>query len=123
MVSSGRGVHEALAAARTLEKAGISVDVIDMPSVDENTCRELARKGVPVLFYEHNNGWLLQECLLALSRMGISSECIGGLNCQSVHGERWYIHSGTYAQLLEAMGLSQRHLMEKLTCLAKGDAD
>lgn len=123
VVSSGRGVHEALAAARTLEKAGIRVDVIDMPSVDENACRELAQKGAPVLFYEHNNGWLLQECLLALSRRGISSKCISGLNCQSVHGERWYIHSGAYAQLLEAMGLSQQHLMERLTCLIKGCID
>ena len=35
IVSSGRGVHEALAAADAVRKRGIAVGVVDMPSIDE----------------------------------------------------------------------------------------
>ena len=35
IVSSGRGVHEAIAAARVCAKSGMQVAVIDMPSIDE----------------------------------------------------------------------------------------
>ena len=39
IVSSGRGVHEALAAADECAKRGVRVGVIDMPSVDEECLR------------------------------------------------------------------------------------
>ncbi len=35
IVSSGRGVHEALAAAKKCAEVGVNVSVVDMPSVDE----------------------------------------------------------------------------------------
>ena len=37
IVSSGRGVHEALAAARDCAASGVNVAVIDMPSIDEDS--------------------------------------------------------------------------------------
>ena len=42
IVSSGRGVHEALAAAEELRAGGIAVSVVDMPSIDEKLLLDLA---------------------------------------------------------------------------------
>ena len=43
IVSSGRGVHEALAAARECAASGVQVAVIDMPSIDEELLLEIVR--------------------------------------------------------------------------------
>ncbi len=51
IISSGRGVHEALAAAAQCAAAGIPVGVVDMPSIDEELLLEL-----------YNSGQLLDSC-------------------------------------------------------------
>jgi transketolase len=56
IVSSGRGVHEAIAAAGVLAKTGLNAAVIDMPSVDESLMMELASSGKPQIFAQQNNG-------------------------------------------------------------------
>src|SRR4029453_18809038 len=47
-VSSGRGVHEAVAAAGICEKRGINIAVVDMPSIDDELLLQLYRSGKPV---------------------------------------------------------------------------
>ena len=37
LISSGRAVHESLAAAELCERSGVSVRVVDMPSIDQET--------------------------------------------------------------------------------------
>jgi transketolase C-terminal domain/subunit len=56
IVSSGRGVHEALAAAKLLEKQGVFVGVVDMPSIDRQKLLELSSTGKPLVVAEQNNG-------------------------------------------------------------------
>ena len=45
IVSSGRGVHEALAAADECAARGLTVGVVDMPSIDEDLLVELCESG------------------------------------------------------------------------------
>ena len=45
IISSGRGVHEALAAAALLEQDGLMVGVVDMPSIDERLLFDLYESG------------------------------------------------------------------------------
>src|SRR5580700_4414677 len=45
IISSGRGVHEALAAAAQCAAAGVPVGVVDMPSIDEQLLLELYDSG------------------------------------------------------------------------------
>ena len=63
IVSSGRGVHEALAAARVCATAGTDVGVVDMPSIDEELLLELSESGKLVCLAEQNNGYILQNLL------------------------------------------------------------
>jgi len=58
IVSSGRGVHEALAAA-DLCGAG----VVDMPSIDDQLLLELYDSGKALFFAEQNNGYIWQNFL------------------------------------------------------------
>ena len=58
IVTSGRGVYEALDAAKKLEAEGVMINVIDMPSIDEDAIVELYRSGKPVFIAEQNNGYL-----------------------------------------------------------------
>src|SRR5271163_1831944 len=57
LVSAGRGVHEALAAAVLLQKEGIAVGVVDMPSIDEGLLLELVNSGQWLILAEQNNGY------------------------------------------------------------------
>ena len=68
VVSSGRGVHEAIAAAGICAKRGTSVTVVDMPSIDDGLLLELYDSGKPLLFAEQNNGYIWQNFLKVLYR-------------------------------------------------------
>ncbi len=58
IISSGRGVHEALAAAEDCAKHGVKVGVVDMPSIDEDLLLSLADSGKCLCFAEQNNGYI-----------------------------------------------------------------
>jgi len=111
IVSSGRGVHEALAAADILAKSGSRVGVVDMPSVDDSLMMELARSGKPIIFAEQNNGYLLQNFLKVLYRhrtpdQGNILSRVVSISTLDGDGKPQFIHSATYEQLTEAFGLT-----------------
>ena len=68
VVSSGRGVHEAIAAAALCAKSGIGVTVVDMPSIDEGLLLQLYDSGKLLIFAEQNNGYIWQNFLKVLYR-------------------------------------------------------
>ena len=63
IVSSGRGVHEAIAAAKVCATSGTDVAVVDMPSIDEDLLLQLSASGKVVCLAEQNNGYILQNLL------------------------------------------------------------
>lgn len=111
LISSGRGVHEALAAGDLCAKNGINVMVVDMPSVDKDLLVKLYETGLPMLFAEQNNGYLWQNFLKVLYRQ--SSELtvdklgrVKTINTLDAEGEKQFIHSATYEELIEVFDLS-----------------
>jgi transketolase len=107
IVSSGRGVHEALAAAGECEKRGIPVGVVDMPSIDEDLLLRLHDSGKLVCIAEQNNGYIWQNYLKVLFRRRKAS---GGrvltINTLDAKGKPQFIHSGNYDELLNAFSLA-----------------
>ena len=65
---AGGGVYEALAAAGECARGGLSVGVVDMPSVDEELMLRLHDSGKLLLVAEQNNGFLWQNFLKVLYR-------------------------------------------------------
>jgi transketolase len=109
VVSSGRGVHEALAAAALCAEAGLSVGVVDMPSIDEDLLVELMESGRIVCLAEQNNGYILQNLLKVLFRRqrGLPHmKNVLAINTLDAQGKPQFIHSGTYEELIEAFGLT-----------------
>ncbi|MCX7026017.1 MAG: hypothetical protein NT061_00705 [Spirochaetes bacterium] len=105
IVSSGRGVHEALSAAALLEKEGIRAGVIDMPSFDPRLMTRLWKDGKLIILAEQNNGFIYKttrETLFGEEGTGR----IVPINALDTEGERRFIHSATYDQLLDQFGLS-----------------
>lgn len=115
IVTSGRGVYEAVEASEKLMNAGLSVEVIDMPSIDEGRLLELYRSGKPVFVAEQNNGYLYANFIQVLFRneTGIATDRIHALNTSSGEGLH-YIHSGTYGELAAHYGLDAAHLVERI---------
>ncbi|WPP49179.1 transketolase C-terminal domain-containing protein [Catalinimonas niigatensis] len=115
IVSSGRGVYEALEAADILEKKGISVNVIDMPSVDDRMILDLYQSGKAVFIAEQNNGYLWTNFRKALFAQLPSIDVQKLIPINTVgQGGLHYIHSGTYAELAAHYGLDAKHLSEKI---------
>jgi transketolase len=114
IVSSGRGVHEALAAAEALEASGLRVGVVDMPSIDEALLLKLYDSGKPVIIAEQNNGRIYRHCLKVLfrHRERIDTGRVVAINTLDEHGEAQFIHSGTYPELLNKYGLSPEQLVQ-----------
>ncbi len=110
IISSGRGVHEALAAAERCADAGVPVRVVDMPSIDEDLLVDLYRWGKPLFIAEQNNGFIWQNFLKVLYRMrgehGVDRAQVIAVNTLDSDGRPQFIHSGTYEELVEAFGLS-----------------
>ena len=111
IVSSGRGVHEALEAATILSGRGIAAGVVDMPSVDSDMLMELAASGQLVVFAEQNNGYLWQNFLKTLYRRRREGpadvlERVVTISTLDARGEAQFIHSATYEQLIAAFGLT-----------------
>jgi transketolase N-terminal domain/subunit/transketolase C-terminal domain/subunit len=116
IVSSGRGVHEALAAAEDCAPHGLSVGVVDMPSVDEELLLTLLDSGKPLCFAEQNNGYLWQNFLKTAyrHRRWQNMDHVFTVNTLDAYGRPRFIHSGTYEQLLSAFGLAPFQLAETI---------
>ncbi len=116
IVSSGRSVHEALAAAQELEQSGISVKVIDMPSIDEKLMLELYRSGQPIIIAEQNNGYIWSEYRKTLfsSKETIDPAQLVPINTLDENGKPQFIHSATYQQLLNRFGLAPRQIADTI---------
>jgi transketolase N-terminal domain/subunit/transketolase C-terminal domain/subunit len=126
IVSSGRGVHEALAAARSCAAAGVPVRVVDMPSIDEELLVALYDSRKPMVIAEQNNGFIWQNFLKALARYGnrgIDPERIVAINTLDKKGHAHFIHSGTYEELTAAFGLDAASLARKLIDLARNSRE
>ncbi len=126
IISSGRGVHEALAAAKKCADAGIAVAVVDMPSIDEKLLLELYNSGQWLVLAEQNNGYIWQNLLKVLYRNRGKVKADGWdriitINTLKSDGQPQFIHSGTYEELIEAFHLTpdaiahtiQEHAKEK----------
>lgn len=108
IVSYGRGIYEALAAADALKEKGIDIKVIDMPSVDEQMLISLHQSGLPVILAEQNNGYLASKLpkLLLREKIAMDPSKIITVNMLDKDGCPQFVHSGTYGQLTKAFGLS-----------------
>lgn len=111
IVSSGRGVHEALGAAQLLSERGIQAGVVDMPSTDDALFMELALSGKHIVFAEQNNGYLWQNFLKALYRnraadLGNVLSRVVTVSTLDREGKPQFIHSATYEQLTALFGLT-----------------
>jgi transketolase len=109
VVSSGRGVHEAIAAARLCAKRGTGATVVDMPSIDDAMLLRLYDSGKLLIFAEQNNGYIWQNFLKVLYRHRKASADlarVATLNTLDSEGRPRFIHSGTYEELTEAFGLT-----------------
>jgi transketolase len=117
IVSSGRGVHEALAAADLCKRKNLSVRVVDMPSIDEELMLHLYAEGKPLIFAEQNNGYLWQNFLKVLYRHRNSAQIDGldrvsAINTLDNQGRPQFIHSGTYEELIDAFCLTPAALAD-----------
>ena len=114
IVSSGRGVHEALAAASGLEKSGVKVGVVDMPSIDEKLLLDLCGSGKLLVIAEQNNGFIwsgFQNTLFKYEKT-IDLSRVLPINCVSASGKTRFIHSATYQELIQQFGLSPSQLAD-----------
>jgi deoxyxylulose-5-phosphate synthase len=116
IVSSGRGVHEALAAAAECAQQGVSVGVVDMPSIDQALLLELYDSGKLLCFAEQNNGYIWRnfQTTLFKQRDRIETCSAFAVNTLDREGRPRFIHSGTYGQLLSAFGLAPSQLAEAI---------
>ena len=129
IVSSGRGVHEALAAAEILARDGVQAGVVDMPSADEEMMMEMADSGKLLVFAEQNNGYLRRGFLDTLYRRRdrVAADVLKrvlSISTLDAEGRARFIHSGTYEELLAAFGLTPKAIAERtereLTALKQG---
>ncbi len=122
LITSGRGAHEALEAAGLLRNEGIGLDVIDMPSVDENLLIELARSDKSLIFAEQNNGYLYSEFqkIIFKNKLLPDMDRIFAINALDTEGKARFIHSGTYKQLAEHLGLNAKQLAEAVKEIING---
>jgi transketolase len=120
IVTSGRGVHEAIAAARECEGRGVQLAVVDMPSIDEQLLIDLCSSGRLVCVAEQNNGYIFQN-LLKLHYRRVRQHATGlvervmTINTLDRAGRARFIHSGTYEELIEAFGLASSQIARTIT--------
>jgi transketolase len=116
IVTSGRGVHEALEAARRLEESGLKAGVVDMPSIDKELLLDLYGSGKLIVVAEQNNGYIWSECrkLLFRTQETIDTLQLIPINTLDENGRPRFIHSATYPQLLEQFGLSPDQLAKAM---------
>ncbi len=115
IVSSGRGVYEALEAAKILEGRGVKAAVVDMPSPDEALINELYETGKKVVIAEQNNGYLWTYFRKFLfKRPEVKPGSLIPVNLLDKNGRPQFIHSATYAELLEHNGLAPKQIADRV---------
>lgn len=119
IVSSGRGVHEALAAAALCQQRGLAITVLDMPSIDEALLLQVYDSGKLLIFAEQNNGYIWQNFLKVLYRNRNQARSIGlnrvvMINTLAADGHPQFIHSATYEELTAAFGLTPEALAKSI---------
>jgi transketolase C-terminal domain/subunit len=125
VISSGRGVHEVLDAADLCAKHDVPIMVVDMPSVDEELLLKLYQSGLPIFFAEQNNGFLLQSFLKVLyqHRGGARLDALDrvrSINTLDANGEKQFLHSATYEELVEVFGLTSSAIANTVRRALKG---
>jgi transketolase N-terminal domain/subunit/transketolase C-terminal domain/subunit len=113
IVSSGRGVHEALAASDLAPGVGVA----DMPSIDEDLLLRLYDSGKLIIFAEQNNGYIWQNFLKVLARRRAAVcglDRVMTINTLTPTGHAQFIHSATYEELVEVYGLSGPKLAARI---------
>ena len=125
VISSGRGVHEALAAADLSAKHNVPIMVVDMPSVDEELLLKLYQSGLPMFFAEQNNGFLWQNFLRVLYRHRDTAKLdaldrVHVINTLDADGGKQFLHSATYEELAEAFGLTPMAIANAIQKALKG---
>jgi transketolase C-terminal domain/subunit len=111
LISSGRGAHEALAAAELCRRSGVNVRVVDMPSIDHDLLTELLNSGRLLVFAEQNNGYIWESFLkVVYANRGTARvenlNNITTINTLDASGRPQFIHSATYEELIDAFGLT-----------------
>jgi transketolase len=111
IVTSGRGVHEAIAAVRECAARGVQAAVVDLPSIDPGLLIDLCSSGKLVCLAEQNNGYILQNLQkIAFERRHQHAhnllQRVIAINTLGPDGRPRFIHSGTYEELIEAFGLT-----------------
>lgn len=116
IITSGRGAHEALTASKLLDEKGISVAVVDMPSIDEQMLLELYRSGEIMVIAEQNNGFIYNNLIKILMKNEalIDTSKIVAVNSLDQNGRPQFIHSGTYSQLINHYKLSSQEIANKI---------
>lgn len=119
VVTSGREVHEALAAASLCADSGINVGVVDMPSIDDRLLIELFDSGKLLILAEQNNGYIWQNFLKVLYRNRRQLKAgdldrVVTLNTLDVEGMPQFIHSGTYEELIAHFGLTPEAIAQTI---------
>ncbi|WP_319560104.1 transketolase C-terminal domain-containing protein [Marispirochaeta sp.] len=115
IVSSGRGVYEAMNAAELLKNKGINTAIVDMPSIDAATIEQLHDSGKKIVLAEQNNGYIwrnLQNVLF--KKTTINTTHIIPLNLLDKTSKPRFIHSATYGQLLENYGLAPQQIAARI---------
>lgn len=116
IISSGHGVTEALVAAEILKKEGIAASVLDMPSFDHNKLRDLVRSKRMLIFAEQNNGALYDRfCKMVVQEHLVCDfSKVQQLSTLTKDNEAQFIQSGTYPQLIKALGLTPKDIANKI---------
>ncbi len=111
VVSSGRGVYEAMKAAEIA--SGVKTAIVDMSTIDDEMISMLHDSGKKVIVAEQNNGYIWRNMQKSLfSKKSISTENFTAVNTLRETGEVRFVHSATYEQLLEKYGLSPAQLAD-----------
>jgi transketolase C-terminal domain/subunit len=107
IISSGHAVLESLSAAELLAAEGIPVSVADMPSYDSGFLKDAAGSGVLFVFVEQNNGLLfdLFSRDVLKNQISLRPKQVTALNTRDAQDKLRFIQSGSYEQLIEALGL------------------
>jgi transketolase C-terminal domain/subunit len=107
IITSGRCLFEAIAAVESLAAKGIEVELIDMPSIDEEAILRAYGSGKPVIIAEQNNGYLWSNVrrVLFSSLDSIDTTRLVPINTTGDAAPH-YIHSGTYTELATHYGLN-----------------
>lgn len=121
IVTSGRQVHEAIAALPECARLGVPAGVVDMASIDEDLLLQLHDSGKLLCIAEQNNGYIWQNLLRTLARHKRPLERILALNTLDANGRPRFIHSGTYEELVPAFGLAPAQLATAVARACKGD--